>query len=101
MEKFKTRKFFKNPTSHHPGENNALILSLLDISLLNINAWIYINTIILCILFYNWILSVKKNLSALSTERRYVTLFDSHTVFVHTDLLYIFSLYSNCDDNRT
>lgn len=40
-------------------------------------------------LFYNLILSIKKNLGALSTEFGYVTLFHSHTVFFCMDLSYI------------
>ena len=43
--------------------------------------FIEFNINILCMLLYNIVLSVKKNLGALSTKYRYVNLFHSHAVF--------------------
>ena len=63
--------------------------------------FIEFNINILCMLPYNLVLSVKKNLGALSTEYRYVNLFHGHAMFFCVGLSTILFSLLNCNDNST
>ena len=63
--------------------------------------FIEFNINILCMLLYNLVLSVKKNLGALSTEYRYVNLLHGHAVFFCVGLSTILCSLLNCNDNST